>query len=39
MAADLNGDGRIDSIDTSIISNRALALTYIDQVTGRATEA
>ena len=39
MAADLNGDGRIDSIDTSIISNSALALTYIDQVTGRATEA
>ena len=39
MAADLNGDGRIDSIDTSIISNLALALTYIDQVTGRATEA
>ena len=39
MAADLNGDGRIDSIDTSIISNRALALAYIDQVTGRATEA
>ena len=39
MAADLNGDGRIDSIDTSIISNRALALTYIDQATGRATEA
>ena len=39
MAADLNGDGRIDSIDTSIICNRALALTYIDQVTGRATEA
>ena len=39
MAADLNGDGRIDSIDTSIISNGALALTYIDQVTGRATEA
>ena len=39
MAADLNGDGRINSIDTSIISNRALALTYIDQVTGRATEA
>ena len=39
MAADLNGDDRIDSIDTSIISNRALALTYIDQVTGRATEA
>ena len=39
IAADLNGDGRIDSIDTSIISNRALALAAIDQVTGRATEA
>lgn len=35
MAADLNGDGIIDSTDATIISDASIGIVIIDQVTGR----
>ncbi|MEE1011132.1 MAG: dockerin type I domain-containing protein, partial [Acutalibacteraceae bacterium] len=35
MAADLNGDGIIDSTDATIIGDASIGIIIIDQVTGR----
>lgn len=36
MAADLNGDGIIDSTDATIIGDASIGIVIIDQVTGRS---